>query len=366
MRRKKRSKVVYLKNQIRRILFYGKLENWDWTLIRDTPWNSQDAPGTKLKIREWKGQSGGIVQKRWTSWAKSLRVQYWEETPEETSLQADLTSKVAWNLARIYASSEPNIKTTFYSLVKAPETQKIVCSLWIWELQCTMLSKENGAQTQWILWQGPKHHKRLAAIGSSADERVSTSFCSWSRSVRNSAITRWNASNSIASSVLLKTRIFIWVENNETPQLAQIVKTMLIRWATQYFSLYQDCRHIPAAFLSSTSRSKEQSNFQKIENIVRSSDNSKWQACMRETVKQQTRRTRKIQRKAFLFGYSPSQWIWRTWRHFCSHIPLKERTQIRKVMLQKWRHKNGSTVFMLYSAKTKRDLFCEQKSMVTW
>ena len=50
----------------------------------------------------------------------------------------------------------------------------------------------------------------------------------------------------------------------------------------------------------------------------------------------------------------------------CSHIPLKERNQIRKVMLQKWRHKNGSMVFMLTSAKTKRDLFCEQKSMVTW
>ena len=42
-------------------------------------------------------------------------------------------------------------------------------------------------------------------------------------------------------------------------------------------------------------------------------------------------------------------------------IPLKERTQIWKVILQKWRHKNGSTVFMLTSAKTKRELFCEQK-----
>ena len=46
----------------------------------------------------------------------------------------------------------------------------------------------------------------------------------------------------------------------------------------------------------------------------------------------------------------------------CSHIPLKERTQIRKVMRHKWRHKNGSTVFMLISAKTRRDLVCEQKS----
>ena len=49
----------------------------------------------------------------------------------------------------------------------------------------------------------------------------------------------------------------------------------------------------------------------------------------------------------------------------CSHIVLQERTQIRNLMLQKWRHKNGSTVSMLTSAKTKRDPFCEQKSMVT-
>ena len=53
--------------------------------------------------------------KRWTSWAKSLRAQFWEETPEETSRQADCTSKVAWNLARNYASSKPKT-TTFYSL----------------------------------------------------------------------------------------------------------------------------------------------------------------------------------------------------------------------------------------------------------
>ena len=31
----------------------------------------------------------------------------------------------------------------------------------------------------------------------------------------------------------------------------------------------------------------------------------------------------------------------------CLHIPLKERSQIWKVRLQKWRHKNGSTVFIL-------------------
>ena len=48
------------------------------------------------------------------------------------------------------------------------------------------------------------------------------------------------------------------------------------------------------------------------------------------------------------------QLIWRIWRRMCSHIPLKERTQIRKMRLQKWRHKNGSTVFTLTSAKNQK------------
>ena len=66
----------------------------------------------------------------------------------------------------------------------------------------------------------------LPRPGSSANKRVRTSFFSWSRSVRNSAITRWNASDSIASSALLKTLIFIWVENGETPQLTKNGKSI--------------------------------------------------------------------------------------------------------------------------------------------
>ena len=64
-----------------------------------------------------------------------------------------------------------------------------------------------------MLWEGPKPHKRLTATRAvQINERVSTSFCSWFRSVRNSAITRWNNSSSIASQALLKTRMLIWVE----------------------------------------------------------------------------------------------------------------------------------------------------------
>ena len=73
----------------------GKLENWDWTLRRDTPWNYQDALGTKTKIRERRGQSG-IIQKRWTSWAKSLRVRFEERTLEKT-----LTTNSLWQQSSV-------------------------------------------------------------------------------------------------------------------------------------------------------------------------------------------------------------------------------------------------------------------------
>ena len=68
---------------------------------------------------------------------------------------------------------------------------------------------------------------------------------------------------------------------------------------------------------------------------------------------QKTKWTKRLQRKAFPICYSPSQKISWTWRRMCSHIPLKEKSQIRKVTLQKWRHKNGSTVFILNSLKTE-------------
>ena len=37
-----------------------------------------------------------------------------------------------------------------------PETQKIVCLLWIRELQCTCWAREIQAQMKWILYEGPE------------------------------------------------------------------------------------------------------------------------------------------------------------------------------------------------------------------
>ena len=151
---------------------------------------------------------------------------------------------------------------------------------------------------------------------------------------------------------------------------------LFVQWTTQYFSLCQDCHHIPEAFCLQhrdqrispiISNNWEHYQIQcRLEVTSMHAGNRCWQimTCRPWGTVNQTRWTRKIHRKAFLFGCRLSQWIQRIWRRMCSHIPLKEWSQIRK--LQKWRHKNRSTVFMLTSAKTKRDLLCEQKSMVTW
>ena len=111
--------------------------------------------------------------------------------------------------------------------------------------------------------------------------------------------------------------------------------------------------------------------FQKIGTIIRSIHDSKWQSRSRETVNQHT--------KCFsdkIYKEDPTQGIpdWlqpfsvnlEDLEYMCSHFPLKEWTQIRKGTLQKWWYQNGSTVFILTSVNTVRDLFHEQKRLVTW
>ena len=61
--KKQTLKVVYLKTQIQWFLFCGELKNWDWTLRRDTPWNSRDALGTKLNSGKNKGNLEALSRK---------------------------------------------------------------------------------------------------------------------------------------------------------------------------------------------------------------------------------------------------------------------------------------------------------------
>ena len=177
----------------------------------------------KTKIRE-KKTIWRHYPKRWTSWAKSLRAWCWRTTTWGNLTTRRLYQQSSVEIGEKNASSKPKT-TTFYSLMKAPETQKIVCLIWIRELQCTMLSKENLSSDTMDTLRRSKIPWATYRHQGSANKRVSTSFCSWSRSVRNSAMTLWNASDSIASSALHKTRIFTWVENGVTPQLDQNGKT---------------------------------------------------------------------------------------------------------------------------------------------
>ena len=144
--KKKTSKVVYLKTQIQ---WRIGIERFGGTQLKFS--------GCTWYIIEFGKSKGDLeaLSKKVNLMSEILARPVWEETPEETSRQADCTYKVAWNLAGKDASSKPKT-TTFYYLVKAPETQKIVCLLCLRELQCTMLSEENWAQIQWILREGPR------------------------------------------------------------------------------------------------------------------------------------------------------------------------------------------------------------------
>ena len=226
---KEESKVVYLKTQIQWILFHGKLENWDWTLRQDTPWNSWDASGTKQKFGKEKGNL------------------------EELSKKMNLMSEI---LAR------PVLRNNH---LRKPHDKQVVPAKWrgIWresmhnaeqgrlKLRWKGILRGEDSGTLWRYWPW------LGKVQINEDARVSDSR---SRSVQNSVITWWNASGSIASDALLKARISIWVEKRRNSTIGQ-------QWKVNY--LYNGQLRITcstrtviysSSSSSSTSRSADQWN----------------------------------------------------------------------------------------------------------
>ena len=94
----------------------------------------------KTDFGKEKRQSGGTIQKCERHERNPCAPLFEEQPPEETSRQADCTSKVAWNSARKYASSKPKT-TTFYSPVKAPETQD---RMFVMDSRASMHNAEQG------------------------------------------------------------------------------------------------------------------------------------------------------------------------------------------------------------------------------
>ena len=246
-----------LETQHQWILFNGNLKNWVWTLRRDTPEILRMQLVQKW-ILERKWQSGGII------WGCELHERNLcapsseEQPPEETSRQADWTSKAAWNLARNFLSSSPRTKLRFILLWRRQRD-----SMFIVHPGASMHNVEQGDlswDTMDILRRSETTMCDFPRPGDSANQRVNTSFRSWSRSVRNSAINRWNASDSVASWALLKTRIFIWVENVETPQSTPNGKTIICIMDNPVPLVVPVLSSSSSSSSASTSGPKDQSN----------------------------------------------------------------------------------------------------------
>ena len=179
-------------------------------------------------ILERKGQSGGVIQKGELHERNPCAPKFEERTPEEASRQADCDSKVAWNLARKNAHAEQErFKLRWHGYFE--KVQKPFC----------------GTDRDW--W--------------SANKRGSTRFCSWSRSGRNSAITRWNASGSIASYAFLKTRISIWMEKTVKLPLTKDGKTITWKMDNFVHLVVPGLSSSSGSISASTSRQKDQSNY---------------------------------------------------------------------------------------------------------
>ena len=76
------------------------------SLKRSSMWCRLCAGACKTKIRERKGQSGGVIHKVELHWRNPCAPSSEEQPPEETSRQADCDSKAAWNLARKMHNAE--------------------------------------------------------------------------------------------------------------------------------------------------------------------------------------------------------------------------------------------------------------------
>ena len=220
--------------------------------------------------------------------------------------------------------------------MKASETQRIVCSLCIRELQCTKLSKGIWAQIQWILWEGPKPREQLTAT-------ICSQQCNYSMK-RQRFYCLISFAQKRGHSYECKT-----AKLHDWPKMG---RQLLVQRTTQYFSLYQDCHHIPAAFCLQHRDQRIRLILpynwehywiqQQLEVTSMHAGNRCWQIMTsrpRGTANQQTRRTRKIQRKAFLFGCSPSQVFWRTWRDACVSTFFWQ----RELRFERWCFKSGHT-----------------------
>ena len=88
---------------------------------------------------------------------------------------------------------------------------------------------------------------RLTATGCSANIRVSTSFCSWSRSVRNTAILDETPAILLLHQLCSKRWYSYEWKSAKLHNWPKMSRQLFVQWTTLYLLSYQDFHHLPAA-----------------------------------------------------------------------------------------------------------------------
>ena len=163
---------------------HGKLKNWDWTLRRDTP-EILRMHLVQNWIRESRRRSGGIIQKgephERNPCAPSLRRNTWGNL---TTSRLYLQSSVEFGGKICKLKVKDNY--VLFSCEGARDTED---RMFIVSSGVSMHNAERGDLSSDTM-DTPRRSKNTMCDSYSANKRVSTSFCSWSQSVRNSAHTR--------------------------------------------------------------------------------------------------------------------------------------------------------------------------------
>ena len=286
----------------------------------------------QIQMRERKGPSQGVIQKGELHERNPCAPRFEERTLEETSRQEECARRAAWDLAKKILCSRPRTKATFHSPVeiKAPvrvskKNKKSVCFVVDSGASMYMLSKKDSSSDEIDnLLRSRAPVTVVTANGEvQTNEEAQVYVQDLDMFVTVQLLEEKPAGLSLGKLCSEHGCSYEW-KNGETPRSTKNGKTITCIM-DNFVPLYQDCHHLPAA-------ARLLHRDQRISHIFlvnRKHHQIQWRlevpsmhagkrcrriltSVSRETVVQYTKKTRwtrRIQRKAFPIGYSPSQKI---------------------------------------------------------
>ena len=335
----------------------------------------------EVQIRERNGPSRGVIQKRWTSWAKSLRADVWG-----TNTWGNLTTR----RVRPQSSMGFGEKKIYIYPLKAED--KAAFYLFSCENKGTGAGLQKHRRTSVCGWFGSFNaHAEQGGLRSdemdghfaevqkpcdgsdrkwwSADKRGSTSV----RSRLSICSSQCNHSKKRQQfyrlvSFAQNTDVHASGKNGEPPRLTKNGKTITCTMDNFVLLVVRGLSSSSSSSSVSTSRPKDHSNSSSESEASTDPMTTRRakHACgkpMQTNSDMQTSGSRGLaHRKRDGRRGSNARHSWlvtalhrksRGPGDACARTSLWKRSRIRKVMLQKWRHKNGSTVLRLTSPKTE-------------